>query len=103
MPFTVYAVLYQRGGKMGRPKIQFQFELVYKEAILQTLHPQKHVFIGTNFHFVGRNCTAGCIHLVFCMHKNLLLQAQPLYILLNISQTVTLILTLYSSYLFCVL
>lgn len=28
MPFIVYAVLYQRGGKMGRPKIQFQFELV---------------------------------------------------------------------------
>lgn len=28
MPFILYTVLYQRGGKMGRPKIQFQFELV---------------------------------------------------------------------------
>lgn len=28
MPFILYAVLYQQGGKMRRPKIQFQFELV---------------------------------------------------------------------------
>lgn len=28
MLFILYAVLHQRGGKMGRPKTQFQFELV---------------------------------------------------------------------------
>jgi len=28
MPFILYAILYQRGGKTGRSKIQFQFELL---------------------------------------------------------------------------
>lgn len=28
MLFILYTVLYQRGGKIGRPEIQFQFELV---------------------------------------------------------------------------
>lgn len=65
MPFILYAILSQRGGRMARPKIQFQFELVLKEAILHKLHPQKHVFIGTNFYFVGRNGTVICICLFF--------------------------------------
>lgn len=61
---------------MARPKIQFEFELVFKEAILHTLHPQNHVQIGTDFHFFGKNGLVGCMH--FSLHAEELLQGQLL-------------------------
>lgn len=75
MPFIPYAVLSQRGGNMARPKIQFEFELVFEEAILHTLHPQNHVQMGTNFHFLGKNGVVGCMHFSLCAE---LLEGQPL-------------------------
>lgn len=61
---------------MARPKIQFEFELVFKEAILHTLHPQNHVQIGTHFHFFCKNSLVGCMHFSLCAEE--LLQGQLL-------------------------
>lgn len=63
---SFYMQYYTRGVKKWEA-LKFNFNLSWFK--------KKQFYIHCTHKSVGRNCTAGCVHLVFCMLKNLGLQA----------------------------